>query len=152
MKKLLTILALVITVTLSAQTYSTASLSVYNGAGSFAKQAMPTLEVGRYLQSDFTAGIAVGTTAFKGGSAYAEFRPTLYYASNKFSQGFTIGGGYVFNKDTHFLVEVSTSTNYQISNDWGVGVFVGQYNFNGKSHASEYTFGGISVTCIIPKK
>ena len=152
MKKLLILLALAVGMTAGAQTYVNGSFSYYNGAGSFSSQGMGTVEVGRYLQDDFTAGIAVGTTSFSGGNLYAEVRPTFYYTSGKFSQGFTIGAGYVFNSSTPFMVEWATSTNFQFSKQWGVGVAVGGYNFNGKLFAADYSYFGTSVTYIFKRK
>lgn len=136
----------------SGQTYVAGSVSYYNGAGTVGSQGMATVEVGRYLAKDFTAGVAVGTTAFEGGDFYAEFRPTFYYQSGKFSQGFTIGAGWVDNKDNPFMTEWGTSTNYQISDSWSVGLGIGGYNFNGKLLASQYTYTGLSVSYTFKQK
>lgn len=152
MKKLLTILALAVGMTAGAQTYVNGSFSYYNGAGTFSNQGMATIEVGRYLQEDFTAGIAVGTTSFSGGNMYIEARPTFYYSSGKFSQGFTIGVGYVFNSSAPFMVEWGTSTNFQFSKQWGIALAVGAYNFNGELFAADYSYFGTSVTYTFKRK
>ena len=152
MKKLLVILALAVGMTAGAQTYVNGSFSYYNGAGTFGNQSMGTVEVGRYLQDDFTIGVANGVTAFTNGSLYTEVRPTFYYTSNKFSQGFVIGAGVVWNSDTPFMVEWGTSTCYQINPRWGVSIAIGGYNFNGKLFSSEYTYFGTGITYIFKKK
>lgn len=158
MKKLLLFLALFITTTVMSQdvlptkpSYVTASFSYYNGGGTFSQQGSATLEVGKYLQDDFTLGLATGITAFSKGKPFLEIRPTFYYTSNKFSQGFTLGGGYVFELPTHYLLEWSTSTNFSVTDRVGVGIFIGGYNFNGKLLAAEYSFAGVSITYIFKK-
>lgn len=147
MKKLVTLLALVIGLTAGAQTYVNVSASYYNGAGEFKKQAMGTVELGKVLSDDFTAGIAVGKTSFSNdGEYYVQFRPTYYLGTGRFTQGITVGAGYVFDSETPFLVELATSSNFQLSPRLGANVAYGLYNFNGRHAASEFSYFGTGLT------
>lgn len=147
MKKLLFVLCMILAITASSQTYVSTSYSIFNGVGSFKEKSEVTVEVGKYFTQSFTGGLAIGKMSLAGGDTinYAELRPTLYYADGKFSQGITIGVGKIFNAKNSFLTEYCTSTNYAINDHWGVSIFFGGYNFDGRYSSQSYTFFGTGL-------
>lgn len=153
MKKLLTILAVFLTLGVSAQqSYVSGSYSFYNSPGTFSQKSMGTLEVGRYVHNVATLGIAAGVTSFSGGKAYVEFRPSLIvWSSNQFSLSGTLGAGYIFDSPQSFLSEYTGTASYSFKNNMSVSVFAGGYKFSGKRISSDYTFVGTGLTINIPK-
>ena len=76
MKKVLTIMAIFLSLAVSAQTYVSASTSFYNGTGDFGNKGMVTAEVGKQWDI-LSVGLAGGVTQFDGGKAFAEVRTAV---------------------------------------------------------------------------
>jgi hypothetical protein len=60
-----------------------------------------------------------------------------------FSNEITIGGGYMFNKTTPIMLEISSTIFAQIGENWGLGVVYGNYNFTGDKNDLNKTFTGL---------
>ena len=60
-----------------------------------------------------------------------------------FSNEISIGVGYMFNKSTPIMLEISSTIFAQIGDNWGLGVVYGNYNFTGDKNDLNKTFTGL---------
>lgn len=152
MKKLLTILALFVTLSVQSQVYVSPSFSYYNGPGEFEQNGMATVEIGKSFGNVFFLGVAGGVTSFKGGNKYLEFRPSaVLYTYKRLSVIGSLGAGYVWNTEEKILTEYCGTISYALDDRWALNFFGGGYNFNGKESSSKYTFVGTGLTFTIPR-
>lgn len=150
MKKLLTILAMVMAMTASAQVYVSGSFSYYNAPGSFEENGMATVEVGKSFGNIFFLGVAGGVTSFKGANKYVEFRPSaILYTYKKLSIIGSLGAGYVWDSPEKILTEYCGTMSYALSSNWALNFFGGGYSFLGKESSSKATFVGTGLTLTI---
>src|SRR5687768_395949 len=150
MKKLLTILAMVMALTANSQVYVSPSFSYYNGPGTFEENGMASLEIGKSFDNVFFLGVAGGVTSFAGKNAYVEFRPSAtLYTYKKLSVIGSLGVGYIWDTPEKILTEYCGTISYALSNRWAVNFFGGGYQFNGKESSSKYTFVGTGFTFTI---
>lgn len=146
MKKVLTIMAIFLSLAVSAQTYVSASTSFYNGTGDFGNKGMVTAEVGKQWDI-LSVGLAGGVTQFDGGKAFAEVRTAVtVFQKGKISVAPVIGVGYVFDSNTDYLVEYGASGTVAINKNWSVSLSTGVYHFNGRDAYGKATFTGLGIT------
>jgi hypothetical protein len=154
MKKI-TIITLLLICTQSAfsQFYLSVSPCYYNGTGSRSQKLSGTVEVGRTFDV-LNLGLDYGRTNFAASdkevgdtSKFVELRPTLtVFQKGNFSSGLTIGIGHVFNAEQNLLTEFSYSIGYNITPNFMIGLFQGNYWFDGKYSASKWEYTGLSLT------
>lgn len=148
MRKVLTVVAVLLSMVSFSQTYVNGLFSYYDGTGTFGQKSMGTVEVGRTWDV-LSVGVAGGVTSFTGGNAYLEVRPSVtVFQKDRVSVSATLGAGYVFDSPTNLLVEVSGSGNLSLNKNWSLSLFAGKYRFNGKRVATTATFVGTGVTYI----
>ena len=135
MKKVLTIMAIFLSLAVSAQTYVSASTSFYNGTGDFGNKGI------------LSVVLACGVTQFDGGKAFAEVRTAVtVFQKGKISVAPVIGVGYVFDSNTDYLVEYGASGTVAINKNWSVSLSTGVYHFNGRDAYGKATFTGLGIT------
>ena len=135
MKKVLTIMAIFLSLAVSAQTYVSASTSFYNGTGDFGNKDVLSI------------GVAGGVTQFDAGKAFAEVRTAVtVFQKGKISVAPVIGVGYVFDSNTDYLVEYGASGTVAINKNWSVSLSTGVYHFNGRDAYGKATFTGLGIT------
>jgi len=150
MKKLLTILAMVVAMAANSQVYVSGSFSYFNGPGTFEENGMATVEVGKSFGNIFFLGVAGGVTSFKGGNKYLEFRPSaVLYTYKRLSVIGSLGAGYVWDTPQKILTEYCGTISYALNSAWALNFCGGGYSFNGKESSSKYTFVGTGLTLTI---
>lgn len=146
MKKVLLVLMLSISTAVFSQTYVSAGASFYNGTGNFGNKGMVTAEVGKQWDV-LSVGLAGGVTQFDGGKAFAEICSSVtVFQKGKVSVAPVIGVGYIFDSNTHYLVEYGAAGTLSINKNWSASLSTGVYHFNGGNAYGKATFTGLGLT------
>ena len=86
--------------------------------------------------------ISTDSTSFK--TQFIETKLTMDACQyGIFSNEITIGAGYMFNKTTPVILEISSTIFAQVGENWGLGVVYGNYNFTGDTNDINKTFTGL---------
>jgi len=150
MKKIITLILLLITINSFSQKYISFTPSLYTNAGSFDDRFSPTFEVGKQWKS-FSLGLDLGklnTTPqkCKDTTFYLELRPNLnVFQQDNFTNTLTIGLGYVINSTQPLMNELTTGIEYTPSKRYSYNIYIGTYYFSGRNSASNSNFFGASI-------
>ena len=139
--------------------YLTIGTSVYtNTPGSFNEKVFILTEFGRTF-GIFDIGIAEGrlnlAKAMNGidSNWFAEVRPTInVFSKGRFSESFTLGAGYIFNRKENFLTEITNCINFAPNDKLSISVCQGNYFFDGRLSTSKAQFMALAVTFNFIKK
>jgi len=150
MKKLLTIILVLVSISCYSQPYVSFSPSLFTNAGNLKQRFSPTIEVGKQWDA-FSLGFDVGrlnVTKQKSidTTYYFEVRPNLnVFQQGLFTNTLTIGVGYIFNASENIMTELTTGIEYTPNKRWSYNIFVGTYYNSGPNSASNNNFFGLSI-------
>lgn len=118
--------------------------TLYTGYGVIADRVSQSFEVGRsYGVMDF--GLSYGRISLRPDSSqFVEAKVTMDACQiGIFSNEFTVGFGHVFNPNTPYMFELSSTLFAQVGKDWGVGVVTGYYDISGDTYSNTKNYVGL---------
>jgi len=121
--------------------------SIVTGSGS---NQPPTYS--KYIEGGWSYGVLDLGLAF---GSYSRYIDTTTFAELKitmdasqygiFSNEFSVGFGRIFNSSTPIMLEASYTIMAQVSNNLGVGIYTGFYDFVGSSYDVTKSYYGVFV-------
>lgn len=119
--------------------------SILTGAGSNQKPSHS-----RYIEAGWSyevldLGLAIGSySRYIDTTTFAELKITMDASQyGIFSNEFSVGFGRIFNSSTPIMLEASYTIMAQVSNNLGVGIYTGFYDFVGNDYDITKSYYGI---------
>lgn len=119
-------------------------LSVYSGAGYLQDKIAQSMEIG-ISHGVIDAGLCVGSyTQRRDTTTFVEFKITMDASQyGIYSNEFSLGIGHVFNSKTPIMLEASYTIMAQVTNNLGIGISTGYYDFAGTTYDLSKNYYGL---------
>lgn len=119
-------------------------VSVYSGAGYLQDKIAQSIEFG-ISHGVIDAGLCFGSyTQRRDTTSFVEFKITMDASQyGIYSNEFSIGIGHVFNSKTPIMLEASYTIMAQVTNNFGIGISTGYYDFAGNTYDLTKNYYGL---------